>query len=49
MKDLSKEQFDLGYWEFWKHCIQTYGLEEWDKDAHMHLDLVHWTLTWIKI
>jgi hypothetical protein len=48
MSDLSEEQPNLCYTEFRKHCIQMHGLEERDADAHMRLDLVHWTLTLIK-
>jgi hypothetical protein len=46
--ELSEEQLDLCYSEFRKHCIQLHELEEWDTDAHMRLDLLHWTLTLIK-
>ena len=44
MPDLSEEQLGLCYSEFRKHCIQMHDLEEWDTNAHMRLDLVHWTL-----
>jgi hypothetical protein len=38
----------LCYSEFRKHCMQRYGLQEWDTTSYMNLDLEHWMLTLIK-
>jgi hypothetical protein len=48
VSDLGKEQLDLCYPEFQKHCMRRHGLQEWDTTASMKLDLEHWMLTLIK-
>jgi hypothetical protein len=48
MHGLSEDQFNLCYSEFKKHCLQRHGVEEWDSEAHVHLDLEKCMLTLIK-
>jgi hypothetical protein len=48
MQDLSEEQLDHCYSESREHCIQMHGLQQWDTDAQVHLDLENWRLTLIR-
>ena len=48
MSDLGELAVEACYSGFRKHCVQVHGLNEYDPDSQVFLDLGKWTLTLLK-